>query len=286
MPELPEVETIRRRLSTLLPGKILKLIDKRHPKSFHGATQDVLGLTVKAVSRRAKILYIQLSTGRNLMIHLKMTGQLIFWGEVEGKKQKVGGGHPTSDWIYDLPSSHTRVILTFDDGSRLFFNDMRIFGWIKVMTDDQIEKEFAKLGPDINDPQLTVHYLMEKLARRSIPIKQALMINQIVAGVGNIYASDALNLAKISPFRSANSLTQLEMKRLLSATQEVIEEGIKLGGTTFDGKYVNLEGLAGGYQDHLLAYGRQGESCFNCGGTISKAKLGGRGTYFCPDCQL
>ncbi|MGD9129104.1 MAG: bifunctional DNA-formamidopyrimidine glycosylase/DNA-(apurinic or apyrimidinic site) lyase [Candidatus Woesebacteria bacterium] len=281
MPELPEVETISRRLNDLIPGRKIAKLQILHEKSFQGDRKTIEGMTIQEVNRRAKILRFKLNEALNLLVHLKMTGQLIFLND----KQRVGGGHPTADWVSDLPSKHTRVIVAFADDATLFFNDMRIFGWIRLMTDQEVEAEFAKYGPDVNDQTLTFEYFKEKLSRRSVPIKQVLMDNKVLAGVGNIYAVDALNLAKISPLRPAKSLTDDEILKLLKSSRQVIERGIELGGTTYDGKYVNVEGFAGGYQNELRVYDRQGEACPNCGAEIEKVKIAGRGTYFCPSCQ-
>jgi formamidopyrimidine-DNA glycosylase len=281
MPELPEVETIARRLKQILPGKTIKSVNVHTIKSFVGSSSALHGLELTDVSRRAKIIRFHLPNNTNLLTHLKMTGQLIYVDE----QQRVGGGHPTADFVKELPSAHTRITYGFDDDSKLFFNDQRMFGWMRVMGDDEVAALYSLLGPDINDDRADMNYLFTKLKNRSIPIKQAMMMNEIVAGVGNIYACDALNIAQISPFRPAKSFSRDELNRLLTATKKVIEEGIRLGGTTFDGMYVNVEGLTGTYQEGMRVYGRSGEKCYQCGGIIVKSKLGGRGTYYCSVCQ-
>ncbi len=282
MPELPEVETIVRRLKGILRGKTIKQVTIHHAKSFDGDYRRLPGQIIGDVTRRAKIINIHLSSPFHLLIHLKMTGQLIYVDD----KVRVGGGHPTADWVEALPSRHTRLDFTFDDGSRLFFNDQRLFGWVRLLTNSQVVAEFAKLDPDVIDPFLTATRLHSAFTRRGTVLKQAIMDNTIVCGVGNIYACDALNMAQLSPLRPAKSLSVVEVVRLLEAMREVITKAIELGGTTFDGHYVNVDGFAGSYQEHLLAYGREGERCFNCGSSIEKITLGGRGTYFCPRCQV
>ena len=281
MPELPEVETVKRRLKEILPGKIIQSIKVLHEKSFRGEESSLEGQEVKDVTRKAKIIRIHLPNEQNLLTHLKMTGQLIF----TDNGTRVGGGHPTADWVKDLPSSHTRLVYDFTDGSKLYFNDQRIFGWMRLMSDEEVVTEFAKYGPDINEDSLTVEYLKDKFKNRRIPIKQAIMMNPIVAGLGNIYACDALNIAQISPFRPAQSLDDCELKSLLKAAKQVIEEGLEYGGTTYDGKYVHVDGMSGSYQDIMRVYGKEGGRCQQCGGEIVKEKIGGRGTYFCRDCQ-
>lgn len=282
MPELPEVETIVRKLDAILPGKVIQNVHQYHPKSLVGDAGLLIGLPIEAVSRRSKIIRISFPYQLNLLVHLKMTGQLIYLDE----RRRVGGGHPTADWLGGLPSKHTRAELIFKDNSHLFFNDQRLFGWLRVQTDDEVRAAFDGLAFDINDPQATPEYVEQKIRNRRQAIKQVLMDNTVVAGVGNIYACDALNLARLSPFRPANTLSSLEVGALVNAAKEVIQLGIELGGTTFDGKYVDVDGLAGKYQSVVRVYGREGKPCLNCQHEIQKTKIGGRGTYYCPNCQI
>lgn len=285
MPELPEVESIRRKLNLVLLNRQIQQIEVLRDKSFLSFSSlaiEISNQTVLEVRRRAKILQIVLSGKRDLLIHLKMTGQLIF---VDTSGQRVGGGHPTADWVNDLPTKHTRVIFTFADGSRLFFNDMRVFGWIRSPLKQDVDKEFVDYGPDVNDPNLTVDYLLTQAQRRFIPIKQFIMDNKVLSGVGNIYASEALFAVGINPQRPAREISAKEMTKLLQAMQVIIERSIQLGGTTFDGKYVGVDGFAGGFQNELKVYGRSGKPCLKCGTEIQKIKQAGRGTFFCPTCQ-
>jgi formamidopyrimidine-DNA glycosylase len=282
MPELPEVETIRQRLAERIIGKTISDISVFREKSFQGDHLLLLGATILDVGRKAKILQLTLAEDLFLLVHLKMTGQLILQ---QASGERVGGGHPTADWVQLLPSKHTRVQIMFTDGDRLFFNDQRVFGWLKVTDVAARNKEFSNYGKDINDETLTFAEFAEKLSKTRRPVKLALLDSALVAGLGNIYVCDALNLAKISPFRAANTLTSAEMQRLFTAAQTVIERGIALKGTTFDGKYVDIAGFAGGYQEAALAYGRAGRPCHNCGSEIKKMQQNGRGTYYCAQCQ-
>jgi formamidopyrimidine-DNA glycosylase len=211
-----------------------------------------------------------------------MTGQLIFV-DVDGKR--AGGGHPTADWVNDLPAKHTRVIFEFTDSSKLFFNDMRVFGWIRSPLKKDVGKEFVNYGPDINDPNLSVDYLLGAAKKRQVPIKQFIMDNKVICGVGNIYASESLFAVGINPTKPAKEVSKKEMAKLLKVMQDIIERSTELGGTTFDGKYVGVDGFAGGFQNELKVYGRAGEACLNCGAKIEKIKQAGRGTFFCPVCQ-
>jgi formamidopyrimidine-DNA glycosylase len=282
MPELPEVETVAHQLRVVIVGKTISNIEVCKAKSWSGDKGYVLGQTITDVTRRSKILRIILKNGQSLLVHLKMSGQLIF---VDGEK-RVGGGHPTTDWINELPSKHTRIIFTFSDGTHLYFNDQRIFGWVRLASEEEVQKTFAPLAPDIIDPAVTSEYLFKKSRNKRIPIKQFIMDNQIISGVGNIYANDALNLAKISPLRATGSLSREEMDRLLESMKIVIDLGIQHGGATADGKYVHVSGLAGKYQNVMRVYSKKGQPCPNCGNEIVKVKLGGRGTFYCPTCQV
>jgi len=282
MPELPEVETIVRKLQTVLPGKKIHTTVAVHAKTFVGDPAVVIGLEVLSVTRRAKIIQLQLSQGQNLLIHLKMTGQLIYLDH----EQRLGGGHPTPDWINELPSKHTRVFFAFKDTSQLFFNDQRLFGWIKLLADHEVKALFSALAPDVIDEVVTAEYLANKIKNRSQNIKQLSMDNTVMCGLGNIYACDALNMAKLHPLRPGKSLSFAEIETLLHSAKEILAKGIELGGTTFDGKYVDSEGLAGKYQNIVRVYDREGLPCQNCQQLITKMQIGGRGTYFCANCQL
>ena len=282
MPELPEVETIRRQLSKYIIGKKIAAIEVFKKKSWSGDSKKLIGQKIQEIQRRSKVLWFILGKDLNILIHLKMSGQLIY---VDGQK-RAGGGHPTADWVNELPSPHTRVMVTFSDKTKLFFNDQRIFGWLRMMNDKEVETEFAKLAPDITDPKITGQYLFEKYQKRAVPVKQMLMDNSLAAGVGNIYACDALNLAKISPKRPAKTLSLLEVKKLLESARTVIKLGIQHGGATVHGEYITVEGLAGKYQTVMRVYNKKDQPCPNCGKPIHKIRLGGRGTYYCPNCQI
>lgn len=291
MPELPEVESLRKNLSQVLLQKKIANIKLLRQKSFPNFTEKkeiLIGQEFVEINRRAKILDLVLSNSQHLLVHLKMTGQLIF---VDKEGQRFGGGHPTADWVNDLPSKHTRVIFDLLDkkhkNSQLFFNDMRVFGWLKVKSQNNLFKEFINYGPDVNDSRLTVKYLLEKAKNRQISIKQFIMDNQVLAGIGNIYASEALFRAKISPLRKASSLSKREMTQLLLEMRQVIEAAIAFGGTTFDGHYVGVDGLAGSFQEQLEVYGQENEICPHCGHNfkIKRVKLGGRSSFYCDHCQ-
>jgi formamidopyrimidine-DNA glycosylase len=298
VPELPEVETIKRGLQDKIIGKVIQAIDVLGPRRLIGKREDVVGRKILAVDRRAKVLRVQLSGGTNLLFHLKMTGQLIYRPEIRNTKYEIrdsfAGGHPSHDWHADLPNSATRLVFTFDDKAKLFFNDLRMFGWCKVLTDEQVAKIFMdEYGPEPIDsdsgqalPDFTVPYLAaqaKRLPRRKI--KQFLTDQKIIAGIGNIYADESLFAARISPLRPVKEISPLEWQNLRQSVVEILGLAIKNRGTT-DSDYVDSEGKKGGMQNFLKVYRRDGQPCpENCGGLIERITLGGRGTHYCPACQ-
>ena len=285
MPELPEVETIRRGLEKKIIGLTLQKITILIPTTFQGDPELVEGKNVLNVWRRAKMLGVNLSGDVTLLFHLKMTGQLIFVKNGE----RIIGGHPTEDMRGQMPTSSTRVVFEFSDGSKLFFNDQRKFGWVKVIQTSKIkyqsEEILGKLGPEPLEPQFTWEILKERLMRRkNQPIKVALMDQSLIAGIGNIYASEVLFLAKIDPRRKAGTLSDKEFKKLYQGIKEALEVAIKAGGST-RAHFVNIEGERGYYLDYANVYGKEGYPCKGCKGKVVKITQAGRGTYFCPSCQ-
>lgn len=284
MPELPEVETIRRQLSRVLKGKEIEGVEVLREKSFRGDRKRVVGKRVESVERKAKLLMMVLNDKERLLIHLKMTGQLIL---VDGGKGRVVGGHPTADWVNDLPSKHTRVVINFLRGGKLYFNDMRVFGWIKLVKEKEWKRLEKRMPMDVVDKEFTEEYLKGVLRNSKRAIKLVIMDQKKMGGVGNIYANDGLFLAGIKPDREARSLEDKEISKLYKSLIKVVKEGIKMGGATAsDEKFVSVYGLGGKYQEKFRVYDKQGEKCVKCGKKIKKIKLGGRGTYFCPKCQV
>jgi len=287
MPELPEVETVRRGLHELIVGKIVHRVEHDTPKSFPNAAEDVrlflIGATVTDVRRRAKVLMIDLSTEYTLVIHLKMTGQLVFRGE-----SSFGAGHPNDSLIGELPDRSTRVTITFEDGSYLYFNDQRKFGWMKLMPTAEVPNLafMQKVGPEPLAADFTAQQFAERFKRRAkTSIKAALLDQTVVAGVGNIYADESLWGAKIHPKRLVASLTSEELGTLYTELRKVMNLAIEKGGST-DKNYVNAEGKRGSYMDFARVFRREGLPCPRCGTTIIKFKSAGRGTHICPYCQV
>ena len=288
MPELPEVETVRLGLMRLLPGREVMAVDFDWPKSFPNAKADVqrflIGAQVVAVTRRAKVLLIELSSKYSLVIHLKMTGQLVF----RGAGEHFGAGHPNASLVGELPDKSTRVTLTFADGSRLFFNDQRKFGWMRLLPTAEIPQLdfFKKIGPEPLSADFTWQRLRERLARRpGTSIKAALLDQSVVAGVGNIYADESLWGAKIHPATPVRQLSARQFHKLYDELVYVLRLSIKKGGST-DKNYVDAEGRHGSYLSFARVFRREGQPCPRHPGTlIQKIRVAGRGTHICPRCQ-
>lgn len=287
MPELPEVETVRRGLSELIISRQIKSVEHDTPKSFPNAEADVnqfmIGSTITAVRRRAKVLLIDLSTEYTLVIHLKMTGQLVF----RSTNAVFGAGHPNDSLIGELPDRSTRVAISFEDGSTLFFNDQRKFGWMKLLPTIEVPNiDFMKkVGPEPLEADFSADEFAARFKRRAkTSIKAALLDQTVVAGVGNIYADESLWGAKIHPKRLVNTITPQEFELLYTELRAVMNLAIEKGGST-DKNYVNAEGKRGSYMDFARVFRREGKPCPRCGTEIIKFKAAGRGTHICPSCQ-
>lgn len=288
MPELPEVETVRTGLHKLIIGRIIKSADSDNPKSFPNSQADVDGFmiesTVVDVRRRAKVLMIDLSSGYTLVTHLKMTGQLVF----VGGSTRFGAGHPSDSLIGKLPDKSTRVTITFMDYSRLFFNDQRKFGWMKLIPTLEVPNMafMQKVGPEPLPLDFTSKQFAARFTRRAnTSIKAALLDQSVVAGVGNIYADESLWGAKIHPKRLVKTITSAEYKLLYTDLRAVMNLAIKKGGSS-NQTYINAEGKKGSYMDFARVFRREGLECPRCGTTIIKFKAAGRGTHICPHCQI
>lgn len=279
MPELPEVETIKIGLEKYLVGHKILGIEVREPKIFQGEKKDVVGTEIKSIKRIGKGLIVELNNEFALAIHLKLTGQIIYRDKKTENlpvSDRAGGG---------LPSNLTRVIIELDKDAFLYYNDLRKFGWIKVIKKDAVKNLpfFKEMGPE-PFKDLTFEKFKEIVSVFGSPIKIVLMDQKKIGGIGNIYANEALFEAGIDPRRKAKSLNDSEIKRLYDAILLVLKRGIEYGGSS-DVNFVNALGQNGKYQEHFLVYGRTGESCKRCDGTVKRIVLGGRGTFFCPACQ-
>ena len=216
MPELPEVETVKRGLSKLIIRKKIQSVEFDTPKSFPNSASDVdtymVGGVVTSVERRAKALFIHLDTGYSLMIHLKMTGQVVYVG-----KERFGAGHPNESLVQSLPDRSTRVTITFSDNTKLYFNDQRKFGWMKLLPTEIISEDsfIKKLGPEPLEPEFTGSVLYDRLQRRkNTNIKAALLDQTVLAGIGNIYADEGLWMSKIHPTTRVANLDKKHVQEL------------------------------------------------------------------------
>ncbi|OGK09595.1 DNA-formamidopyrimidine glycosylase, partial [Candidatus Roizmanbacteria bacterium RIFCSPHIGHO2_01_FULL_35_10] len=272
MPELPEVETIRKGLEKYIVGKKIIDVELLNTRLLQGQIVHLKGVQMIAVRRFGKGLVIDLDNHYSLAIHIKLTGQFIYKGpeaqKIDQDKKLVG----------DLPSKFTRVIFKFNKNSVLYFNDMRRFAWLKVVKTNELNKIpfFNELGPE-PFKDLKLDYFQKVIKKSNSAIKSLLMDQKKIGGIGNIYSNDALNLARIDPSRKASSLTDKENKKLFEAVHAVLKRGLRYGGAT-EINFVNAIGQGGKYQEHFLTYGRQKQKCYNCGDIIKKIRLSGRGT--------
>lgn len=287
MPELPEVETVKRGLNKLIIGRKIAGANNDNPKSFPNAVHDVnqflIGATVKEVRRRAKVLLIDLSTDYTLVIHLKMTGQLVF----VDNKTRFGAGHPNDSLINSLPDKSTRVTIKFDDDSNLYFNDQRKFGWVKLIPTLLVPNLsfMMKVGPEPLEADFSAVEFTNRFTRRArTTIKAAILDQTVIAGVGNIYADESLWGAKIHPARLVNSISDAEFNLLYTEVRLVMNLSIEKGGST-NRNYVDAEGKKGSYMDFARVFRREGLPCPRCGAEIIKLKVASRGTHICPNCQ-
>ena len=288
MPELPEVETVRRGLASLLPGRQVAGVWHDWDRGFPNAQADVeaflVGATVSHVRRRAKVLMIDFDSDYSLVIHLKMTGQLVY----RKGSERFGAGHPNDSLIGELPDATTRVIFDFTDGAKLFFNDQRKFGWVRLLPTVEIENLdfFQKVGPEPLAADFTAAAFADRLKRRAKSgIKAVLLDQTVVAGIGNIYADESLWGARIHPETKAGQLTARQIADLYRAIRDVLQLGIEKGGST-DRNYVNAEGKRGSYLRFASVFRREGQPCPRCGTPLVKSKVAGRGTHTCPKCQV
>jgi formamidopyrimidine-DNA glycosylase len=267
MPELPEVETIRSELAPRLTGRALvrvEIFDPRltRPIDLFEVAEELEGDRVVDVQRRGKYLVLRLESGLALLVHLRMTGGFGF-----------------------EPTSHERAVLEFDDGTRLAYRDVRRFGTWLVLEDAALDPYLAgKNGPEPLGPRFTAKWLAERLAVRRAPLKAVLLDQRVVAGLGNIYADEALWRARVNPLRPAASLSREEVSGVHRAIRAALRTGIERKGSTLRA-YARPDGSAGSMQEEFRVYGRDGEPCLRCRTPIAKVRVGGRGTWFCPRCQ-
>jgi formamidopyrimidine-DNA glycosylase len=293
MPELPEVETLKTGLEKLVLNKKIKEIKILSPKiavpSAVFLEKTLKNKKIKRIDRRGKLLIFNIEKDLYLLIHLKMTGQLIY----VSRNDKLLGGHSLTKKreriSFDnsiggkLPNKYTRAIFSFADNSNLYFNDLRKFGYLKIVSQKELDKLLLNnYGPEPED--INFKYLKESLKNRSVSIKAYLLNQKNIAGLGNIYVDESLFLSGIKPDRLISSLKESEIEKLVKEIKKIIKKAIKYRGTTFS-DFRDVKGDKGNFSKFLQVYGREGENCYICNSKIKKIKLAGRGTHFCPSCQ-
>lgn len=285
MPELPEVETIKRGLSNIIINQKIIGVDLLWLGSFQdfeANKQKIINSKIIAINRTGKLLSIDLSSGLSLVFHLKMTGQIVF-RPMGNSSVGFGGGHPTKSLSSKLPDKSTRAIVRLSLGE-LFFNDQRKFGWIKVVETGYHEGLIKKMGPDILNVNRNQFIELIK-SRPKSKLKSILLDQSFVSGIGNIYADESLNAAHLHPSTRVDELSVDQLSMLHSRIQSILRSSIELGGSSSK-NYVNSKGEKGEYLDQARVYGRVGKDCKDCGSEIIKLKLAGRGTHICPTCQI
>lgn len=265
MPELPEVETIKKELEKAVLNKRIIGVIVHNPKVIKQPNQEdfvrnLENTVIKNILRKGKLLIIELSPGKSLAIHLKMTGQLVYPGDAK----------------------NSRVSFKLSNGKYLDFNDRRLLGELRLLDDWKELKFIKELGPEPFD--IDQEQFKKMLSGKKTKIKPLIMDQSFISGVGNLYAAEALFRAKINPFSPAISLSEKEIKDLFNAIVYILKEAIKHQGSSID-QYVRLNGRSGGYVKFHKVYGRQGKPCLICKTLIKRITLSGRGTYFCPKCQ-
>ncbi len=265
MPELPEVETVKRELEKVVLGKKITEVCVHNPAVIRQIPpakfkSGLAGAKIRKILRRAKVLILELDNGKSLVIHLKMTGQLVYPGN--GKT--------------------SRVSFRLSDGEWLDFNDQRLFAELRLLDDWHSLKFIQELGPEPFD--LSEEEFKKMLAAKKAKIKPLLLDQSFISGIGNLYAAEVLFRAGIHPERHASSLSEKEKKLLFKEIKETLKEAIQYKGSSVD-QYVRLSGEPGGYVKFHKVYDREGKPCLACGTPIKRISLGGRGTYFCPKCQ-
>jgi formamidopyrimidine-DNA glycosylase len=290
MPELPEVETIRRDLE-LLNGKTISFVKFLFLKTAHPSAaflkKNITGAKIKNISRIGKLLIIALDNNYFLLVHLKMTGQLIY----KDGRHKIYGGHSLTSQSKtkavggDLPNKHTRAILEIKDGGVLFFNDLRKFGYLKLVDKHDLEKIITTgYGPEPLTKEFTLEKFTSIFPKRRINVKALLLNQKLIAGLGNIYVDESLFEARIRPNRIAASLKKHEIAKLFASINLIIKKAIRYRGTTFS-DYADAKGNKGNFSKLLKVYGRAKQPCLTCSNPITKIKLAGRGTHYCQYCQ-
>lgn len=297
MPELPEVESLRRSLKPYIVGKTIHKIIVHKPKLVSGSgtvrqplehkkqefETKPIGAKITDITRVAKNLIIHLNNGQIILVHLKMTGQLVYQDD---KNNKVLGGHPIEVSELVLPNQHSHIIFDLDQGS-LYYNDVRMFGYVLLYPNlDTIYQQghFDKIGLDPFDTSFTEEYLYKHLKTKKSKLKTVLLDQSIVTGLGNIYADEVCFRSGILPTRIANTLTKKETHKLYQAITEIIPKAVEMGGSSI-ANYIMADGSRGTYAREHKVYGKSGKPCVSCKKALQKTIINSRTTVFCKFCQ-
>lgn len=291
MPELPEVETIRRDLVGATINKEIEKVAVFNDKIVRNDNESfslyLKGKKFESIERIGKLLIFKIDSKNFLLVHLKMTGQLIYQ-----KKDKIlAGGHSLSQKgsVMDrvggrLPNKYTHVIITFKDKTKLYFNDLRRFGYLELVGGKDLKKIKERFGIEPLTDNFVLHEFDSRIRKRKTYIKNVLLNQRIIAGIGNIYADEILFASGVRPNRRANKVQKSEIEKIFNQANIILDKAIEARGTTFS-DYVDTKGKKGGYVNFLKVYGRGGKECLKCSTEITKIKLAGRGTHYCKKCQ-
>jgi formamidopyrimidine-DNA glycosylase len=285
MPELPEVQTIIDDLNKVILNKKIKKVDILLTKIVKGSNslfiKALKNNNFQSISRRGKFIIISLKGDKFLIIHLRMTGQIIY----QQGNNLIAGGHSDRKNNFNLPSKQTHVIIYFNDQSQLFYNDQRQFGFLEIVSQKEVDNLKNRLGVEPLSSKFTLSYFKNLLKNSKKNIKAFLLNQKYIAGLGNIYVDESLFQSHILPTRSLDSLSKLEIKDLYLAIKKVLKQAIKYRGTTFN-NYKDAHGQKGSFMNRLKVYGQENKKCFRCQkGIIKKIRVAGRGTRYCPQCQ-
>jgi len=290
MPELPEVETIKNDLKQKILKKEIKKVDLRLKKIVKSPVKsfvlDLEGNKFTNIERRGKLLIFDLfQENKYLLIHLRMTGQLIY----QKNKEIIAGGHSdggkNNDDIINLPNKYTHIIFHFNDNSQLFFNDLRRFGVVKIVNEKELKKVLNNFGVEPLEKSFSLKVFQDIIKNKGGNIKAFLLNQKYIAGIGNIYADEILFEAKVLPSRKVDSLKKEEIKKLHQAVKKILKKAVKHRGTTFN-NYTDARGQKGNFTKFLKVYKREKKKCLKCKkGIIIKTKIAGRGTRYCDKCQ-
>ncbi|MCK5591525.1 MAG: bifunctional DNA-formamidopyrimidine glycosylase/DNA-(apurinic or apyrimidinic site) lyase [Candidatus Pacebacteria bacterium] len=285
MPELPEVQTITNDLNSKILNKKISSVDIQLKNIVKGNLQDftktLIDNSFKKIERRGKFIILKLERdNKHLIIHLRLTGQLIY----QNKNEIIAGGHDTGENNFNLLNKQAHLIIHFEDNSKLFYNDQRQFGFLQIVNNKELLKIKEKLGVEPLDEKFTLEVFSKLLKGKKSNVKAFLLDQKHIAGIGNIYADETLFKAGIRPTRNLNSLDPVEIKKLFNSIKTILKKAVKLRGTSFN-NYRDTDGNKGDFAKMLKVYGRDGEKCSVCNSIIIKTKVAGRGTRYCPKCQ-